>query len=156
MTKRANDTPTLIDRIEENTIKDNNGCWIWQLSKNNIGYGMMRAGNKMRTVHRVSYEEYNNVTVPRYTCVIHTCEKYDCVNPDHLFLGTRKDLTTEMIRKGKHKFWGGSRKGIPLPKSQCPHCQRFIANNLYERHHNHNCKSKPKSINTLHSGNTVP
>lgn len=149
MAKRTNDTRTLMEKIEEYSIEDANGCWIWQAGKNNIGYGFVRDGDKMRTAHRASYEEHNNVKVPRYTCVIHSCNNYDCVNPGHLFLGSRKDLTAEMIRKGNQHFFGDkggkNRKGIPQPTTQCPHCGRHIGNNVYSRWHGDNCIHKPKA-----------
>jgi hypothetical protein len=147
MAKRTNDTRTLLEKILEYSLQDINGCWKWQLSKNNIGYGFIRDGSKMRTAHRASYEEHNNVKVPKYTCVIHSCGNYDCVNPSHLFLGSRKDLTNHMISQGRQKFFGGkggkNRLGMKQPKTECPHCGETIANNVFERWHADNCKQKP-------------
>ena len=35
-------------------------------------------------------------------CVLHRCDVPGCVNPDHLFVGTFKDNTQDMIRKGRN------------------------------------------------------
>jgi hypothetical protein len=131
----------LLNKVEEDQTT---GCWEWQGAKNNIGYGMIRDEKKMRTTHRVSYEEHNNVKIPPGMCVCHKCDNPGCVNPNHLWLGTRKQNTDDMWSKGRNNAWGGkTRIGIPQPKTNCPHCHRDIANNVYGRHHGDNCKLNP-------------
>lgn len=77
------------------------GCYEWIGGKNNIGYGMFRDGDKMRTAHRVSYELANNIQIPHNMCVCHTCDNPKCVNPQHLWLGTVKDNINDMFKKGR-------------------------------------------------------
>ena len=131
----------LLDKVQINETTD---CWEWQGGKNNIGYGLIRDDKKMRSVHRVSYEEHSNTQIPTGMCVCHKCDNTLCVNPSHLWVGTYKQNTEDMISKGRHKKWGRkTRKGQTNPKTQCPHCSRHIANNLFARHHGDNCKLKP-------------
>lgn len=33
-------------------------------------------------------------------------------------------------------------KGAPKPKTKCPHCNKMIANNMFKRYHDDNCKEK--------------
>lgn len=140
MAKKIDVFTRLLSKIEVNETTD---CWEFQGATNNIGYGMIRDENKMRTAHRVSYEKHNDITIPIGMCVCHKCDNPKCVNPSHLWLGTMKQNIREMIDKGRHKFWGGkTRKGVPQPKTLCPHCNRSIANNVYVRHHGDNCKHK--------------
>ena len=131
----------------ENLYQHNydNGCWEWIGGKNNIGYGMFRDGDKMRTAHRVSYELFNNTKIPKYMCVCHTCDNPLCINPNHLWLGTRQDNYKDMVNKGRNNNWarGQARLGKKAPTTQCPHCNRHIGNHLYSRHHGDNCKLKP-------------
>lgn len=138
----------LIDLTEVNGIND---CWPFQGGKNNIGYGMMRDETKMRTAHRVSYEEHNNKPIPLNQQVLHTCGNRECVNPNHLKLGTRQDVTDDIVARGNAMFWGsvpgqpgGSRLGKKNPRMICPHCNRDIATNVFKRYHDDNCKHKAK------------
>jgi hypothetical protein len=135
---------SLLERLLSKIVVDNvTDCWVWQGGKNNIGYGMMRDGNKMRTTHRVSYEEHVGKIPPRM-CVCHSCDNTLCCAPHHLWLGTLKQNSQDMLRKGRGKPFGGTGMlGKKQPKTLCPHCNRSIANNIYARCHGDKCKLKP-------------
>lgn len=151
MTRYIGDTSvSLLDRVlNKTTINQYTGCWEFTGGKNNIGYGMVRDDKKMRTAHRVSYEEHNNIKIPQNLVVMHSCDNPCCVNPQHLSLGTRQDNMQDMINKGRHKpFNGTGMLGKKMPKTNCPQCNRDIANNTYARYHGNNCKQK-NSINRL-------
>jgi hypothetical protein len=136
----------LLDRLLNKIEIDNNtGCWEFQGGKNNLGYGMIRDEKKMRTAHRVSYEEHSQTKIPVHLVVMHSCDNPCCVNPQHLSLGTRRDNTMDMMNKGRAKPFGGIGKGMTgrkQPKTKCPHCNRDIANNAYVKFHGKKCKQK--------------
>ena len=132
------------DRLERSIKIDSNDCWVWQLSTNKLGYGLMRVENKMRTPHRVSYEYYNDTVIPAGMCVCHRCDRPSCINPDHLWLGTRKQNTADMESKGRHRYWGNvSKKGTPRPRGTCKYCGINQAVTTLGRYHNDKCKQKP-------------
>lgn len=43
-------------------------------------------------------------TLTKEIDVLHRCNNPSCVNPEHLFLGTAKDNTQDMMRKGRGKY----------------------------------------------------
>jgi hypothetical protein len=143
---------SLLDRVLNKVeINQTTGCWEFQGGKNNLGYGMIRDDKKMRTTHRVSYEEHTQTKIPKHLVVMHSCDNPCCVNPAHLSLGTRQDNMRDMVNKGRAKPYGGIGHGMlgkKMPTTLCPHCNRNMPNNTYERYHGNNCKQK-NSINRL-------
>ena len=153
MARYKGDCGTLLDRLlNKIVINEVTGCWEFQGGKNNIGYGMIRDDKKMRTTHRVSYEEHIG-PIPYGLVVMHSCDNPICCNPNHLSVGTMKDNMHDMIKKNRHKPFGGTlaqrgMSGKKQPQTVCIHCTRQIPNNTYARFHGDKCKLKP-SINTL-------
>jgi hypothetical protein len=76
------------------------GCWLWERGVNSSGYGSLSVGDKTEMAHRVSYELYVG-PIPPGLSVLHKCDTRSCVNPDHLFLGTRSDNNLDMSVKGR-------------------------------------------------------
>jgi len=113
-------------------------CWEWQKATNNIGYGMIRDADHggMRTTHRVSYEIHKG-KIPKGKLVLHMCDNPKCCNPEHLFLGTHKDNSHDMIEKGRDNNFGSKN-----PR-KCKYCDMVTIPTLLNRWHDENCKHKP-------------
>ena len=90
---------TLIERFEQKFEKTE-GCWEWHAGRNGNGYGAMYIGQKKVFAHRLSYELYIG-RIPDNLCVLHKCDNPGCVNPEHLFLGTRKDNMVDKVSKDR-------------------------------------------------------
>src|SRR6266704_1128642 len=93
------------DRFDDLYIPEpNSGCWIWLGSLNNKGYGrfqLKRNGYSCIFAHRFSYQVHNCIEVPNHMDVCHSCDLPCCVNPDHLWVGTRKQNMLDCCKKGR-------------------------------------------------------
>jgi hypothetical protein len=128
------------DRFKEKyLINDDTGCWDWQHATNNIGYGMFRwDGNTMRTAHRASYEIHVG-NIPKGMLVCHNCDNPKCVNPDHLWLGTKRQSYDDMMNKGRHV---PGMLGKKHKLATCEQCGYTGPVPTIARNHNDKCKTK--------------
>lgn len=81
----------------------NTPCLIWQGCCGSHGYGMMSIGRKAFCTHRLSHEVFIG-PIDNCMFVCHVCDDKKCINWEHLFQGTGKDNTNDMISKGRDKL----------------------------------------------------
>jgi hypothetical protein len=96
---------SLDDYFKENTKHVNNGCILWTKSLYKTGYGHVGRTRwskkyKITTAHRLSYFHYKG-DIPEGLQVLHKCDVRNCVNSEHLFLGTHTDNMKDMGQKGR-------------------------------------------------------
>jgi len=84
-------------------------CWLWTAPTDTKGYGQLRVGGRLVMAHRLSWELANGA-IPEGLCVLHRCDVAACVNPGHLFLGTKGDNNTDRHRKGRTVVPRGPRR----------------------------------------------
>ena len=79
-------------------------CWIW-IGCSRCGYGIFKINNHQKLTHRYSYQIHVG-EIPTNLCVLHRCDERLCVNPVHLFLGTRADNSRDMVEKERQARGG--------------------------------------------------
>lgn len=91
----------LQERLKNNVKKiTKNGCWLWGRACDTNGYGRMSMYGELAAAHRVSYLVFIG-NIPRGMYVCHKCDVRNCINPDHLFIGTAKENTLDCLNKGR-------------------------------------------------------
>ena len=90
-------------------IINEKSCWICISHKGDRdGYPQKKVKSKSTRISRIMYEKYKG-KIPEGLFVLHHCDNPSCINPDHLFFGTAKDNSVDMIKKGRGVFVGGAK-----------------------------------------------
>jgi hypothetical protein len=94
-------------------VRKTDQCWEWTGCKNVKGYGRLfihKNGQRdVQLAHRLSYQAFIG-DIPEGMFVLHGCDNPSCVKPDHLFLGTAQDNSSDMVAKDRHAR--GERSGV--------------------------------------------
>jgi hypothetical protein len=81
---------------------DPNGCWLYKGTLSFEGYGYVNIGAGVRRkqwqAHRFAWSLLKG-EIPAKGCILHTCDVRNCVNPEHLYLGDRKDNARDKIAR---------------------------------------------------------
>lgn len=82
-------------------IQDENGCFIVISHKSDEeGYISLQRNGKRMSAHRVIWERKFG-PIPEGLCILHKCDVRNCINPEHLFLGTKTDNNRDRDQKGR-------------------------------------------------------
>lgn len=96
--------PEVIERFW-NRVKRNgkDQCWPWLGPVFKEGYGQFQpVRRKGGSSHRFACELGIGRKLRPGECALHSCDNRICVNPNHLFPGTKKNNTDDMFRKGRN------------------------------------------------------
>lgn len=81
-------------------VPTESGCWEWSTGRNSDGYGRVWYKGKITLAHRAAWDGLCG-PIPQGLWVLHKCDNPPCVNPDHLFIGDRKDNMRDCASKGR-------------------------------------------------------
>lgn len=109
-------------------------CWIWQGSFFQSGYGRFFSHQIAYRAHRVAFIIAYG-TIPEDKIICHKCDNPRCVNPEHLWAGSSKENTRDMIEKGrtnrqrsKHRDSASKYPGISLRRDSGKWRARIMRN----------------------------
>ncbi len=91
-----------ISKFEKRIKKSSSGCWVWVGNITPQGYGVFSSNKKGVSAHRAAWMFYRG-SIPVGMLVCHKCDNPPCVNPDHLFLGSYKDNSFDMMKKNRQR-----------------------------------------------------
>jgi HNH endonuclease len=80
--------------------KSNDKCILWNRAKDNAGYGVAWFQDKFIRAHQLSYL-LTKGDIEKDKIICHTCDVRDCVNPNHLVLGTNNSNSKDMVSKDR-------------------------------------------------------
>jgi hypothetical protein len=100
---------------------------------NTEGYGVMKVKERNCLVHRVAYK-LTKGPFPVHNLICHSCDNPPCFNPVHLFVGTPKMNTQDMISKGRARYTRGQdRPGAKLSNRQAVEMREKFGSGQYSK-----------------------
>lgn len=100
-----------LNKLDEMSIPEpNSGCQLWLHALNADNYGQIRYNGATVLAHRLSYE-LNKGEIPEGLKVLHKCDVSECINPNHLKVGTQTENVADMDTKGRRVSVFGMRHG---------------------------------------------
>lgn len=88
---------TVFDYIFNKIDVQTNGCWFWKGAKSNK-VGGFAYDNEIGPAPRKVYEKLVGL-IPNGLCALHTCDDYRCVNPKHIYPGTKKQNRQDFMQR---------------------------------------------------------
>lgn len=117
------------------TLSSPDGCWLWKGATKDEGYGKvflrMPNGSIERTAHRAAFIWWVAALTKARPCVLHRsfCNNRNCLNPSHLYAGTKEDNTNDRIAWGSNNY----SSGMNNPNSKLTELQVRVIRSLYSR-----------------------
>jgi hypothetical protein len=86
----------LLEKWVDRAVWWPSGCLLWVGSIDRQGYPRIRYGGRLTRVTRLI------CGVDDVRRALHTCDVPECINPDHLYIGSAKDNAADMMRRGRN------------------------------------------------------
>lgn len=94
-------------KLSANTVRSETGCLLWTGYTQPNGYGWINGKPKI-AAHRASLV-VSGVDVPADMDVCHRCDVRNCVEPAHLYVGSRRQNMADCTARKRHNKPRGQR-----------------------------------------------
>lgn len=84
-------------------VRGPDDCWTWKAATR-AGYGRFWDGSRLVNAQCFAWESEHG-PMPEGKCGLHRCDNPPCCNPAHIFPGTKKENSLDMVVKGRHGSW---------------------------------------------------
>lgn len=107
-------TQDIMDIFPDRVIPEpNSGCWLWIAAVASHGYGTFE---KNKTAHRYSCE-LTYGAIPKGMLALHKCDIKICVNPKHIYIGSKKENSADAYSRGRmNNVWHPAGSQHPAAK----------------------------------------
>ena len=114
----------IAERLLAHVERTGSGCWLWGGKVDSHGYGEISLGTRGKgqerhLAHRVALEVALGRPILPGMLACHKCDVRLCVNPKHLFEGTKGDNNRDALAKGRRPL-GSEILNAKLEESDIP------------------------------------
>lgn len=114
MTKAMTDSEyneAWLARVFARCERSESGCLLWRGSVHTKGYAQTVYRLRTVRVHRKVYELVNNVKLTPDVLVCHRCDVRNCIEPNHMWLGSNDDNQLDAWLKGRKRMQSATHCG---------------------------------------------
>lgn len=111
-----------------------NGCWEWQGAlRKTCGAGNFMYNKKQILAYRASYMIFKG-EIPNGLMVCHKCDNRQCVNPEHLYVGTAQNNIDDMYERGQRQRAKCPSVSMYNKGCRCDGCVKALKEYNHQKH----------------------
>lgn len=96
---------SMVDRDGPYSVRLKSQCWMWMGYRCPAtwggNYGQATVHGRSQNAHRIAWELTHGITVPQGLIACHACDNPPCVNPAHIWIGTKQHNSIDRVLKGR-------------------------------------------------------
>lgn len=116
--------PDLEERFHSKYVRGaDSQCWEWRGARREFGHGIITRNGRVEVASRIALELATGEPAPDGMLACHRCDNPPCVNPKHLYWGTRQDNANDAVARSRYAL-GSDRPQARLIESNVADIKR--------------------------------